>query len=125
MNKEFFIPYKTPSSKNNKEWVNGKLISSAATMLWRDLTEVFWQEYREDFLTELSTVRKPYNIKFTFIRGTKHKFDYINPAQTVLDEMVRHKWIEDDNVDIIKPYFGDYQYDKDNPGVLIEVLDND
>ena len=38
--------------------------------------------------------------------------------------MVTYGWIEDDNVDFIKPVFFDYQYDKNNPGVIIEINPN-
>ena len=62
------------------------------------------------------------NISFTFVRGTRHKFDYINPAQTVQDDMVKAGWIEDDNAEFILPVFIQYTYDKQNPGVWIEIL---
>lgn len=39
-----------------------------------------------------------------FIKPTM-RFDYINPAQTVQDHMVKHNWIEDDNANILMPYF--------------------
>ena len=64
----------------------------------------------------------PFYIEFTFVRGTKHKFDYINPCQTIQDLMVKYKWIPDDNADEIIPVFKPYQYDKEKPGVFINVL---
>ena len=64
----------------------------------------------------------PVTIAFTFIRGTRHKFDYINPAQTIQDDMVKHGWIEDDDMHHIIPVFPEYRYDKTNPGVFIEIL---
>jgi hypothetical protein len=62
-------------------------------------------------------------IGLTFIRNSRHKFDYINPAQTVQDDMVNYGWIDDDNADVIIPVFIEYVYDKNNPGVMIELLD--
>ena len=59
-----------------------------------------------------------------FLRSSKRKFDYINPAQTVQDLMVKYDWIEDDNCDIIVPHFSGYRVDKENPGVIIKVLKN-
>ena len=44
-------------------------------------------------------------------------FDYINPAQTVQDLMVKNEWIEDDNANYIIPRFEEFTYDKENPGV--------
>ena len=65
----------------------------------------------------------PIKISFEFIRGSRHKFDYINPAQTVQDDMVKYGWIEDDNAEFIIPAFEKYTYDKKNPGVWIEIID--
>ena len=36
--------------------------------------------------------------------------------------MVKHGWIDDDNCTEMKPYFGNYVHQKDNPGVFIKVL---
>ena len=66
--------------------------------------------------------KKPYHISFKFIRKSRHKFDYVNPLQTVQDEMVKHGWIEDDNADELLPILEKYEYNKENPGVWIEIL---
>jgi len=31
--------------------------------------------------------KKPYKIGIHFIRGTHHKYDWVNPIQTIQDEM--------------------------------------
>lgn len=121
----FFIPYNTPSSKNGRVWTGNHLIPSKATQKWRKLTKHAWETHKDIFLNAIKDINPPYYIEFTFIRGSKHKFDYPNPLQTVLDEMKARGWIEDDNADIIKPYFGDYRYDKNNPGVIIKILDKE
>ena len=36
--------------------------------------------------------------------------------------MTKYKWIEDDNADNINTMFYEYEYNKDNPGVYIEIL---
>ena len=120
----FFIPTNTPSSKNGRTWTGTHLIASKSTQKWRRLTKPFWVDLKANFLNGIKDLSKPYHIEFTFIRGTRHKFDYVNPLQTVLDEMVKRKWIDDDNADEIKPSFGDYQYSKTNPGVIIKILKN-
>ena len=122
MTKEIFIPFNTPSSKNSKQWTGKFLVSNKNTQKWKKDTKKYWEDNKADFLEQLKGLPKPYNIEFTFIRKSKHKFDYINPMQTVADEMVHHGWIEDDNVDEIKPFFGNYKYDKNTPGVIIKVL---
>jgi hypothetical protein len=56
------------------------------------------------------------------VRKSKHKFDYINPAQTIQDQMVKFGWITDDNAEEIIPIFLEFSYNKDNPVVYINVL---
>ena len=36
--------------------------------------------------------------------------------------MVKYGWIEDDNADNLIPVFGLYSYDKENSGVIIELI---
>lgn len=118
----FFIPGNVPSSKNGKIWTGKRLIwSKAATKYIKD-TDIFWKEQSLYFRNEYSSKKFPLRVSFKFIRGSKHKFDYVNPLQTVLDLMVRFEWIPDDNADIILPVFESYEYDKENPGVIIKLL---
>ena len=118
-----YIPFNVPSSKNGKvSYTPGIVINSPATQRWRRVTKPYWIKYKEEFLNSIKDLPKPHYLLLTFIRQSKHKFDYINPAQTVQDEMKTYGWIEDDNCDEIKPFFGDYIYDKVNPGVYIEIL---
>lgn len=77
----------------------------------------------------------PYRISFKFVRDSRHKFDYVNPLQTVQDMMTGgfktsklenvelRQWLPDDNADVILPVFEPYEYDKGSPGVYITVLD--
>lgn len=120
--KKWFIPGNVPSSKNGRRWTGKYFISSKTVMKYRKDTKSIYQQYASQFQKELKKHKLPVKIAFTFIRGTKHKFDYINPAQTVQDDMVTHGWIEDDNMEHIIPVFKPYKYDKQNPGVEIEIL---
>jgi Holliday junction resolvase RusA-like endonuclease len=119
---EFFIPGNTPSSKNGKQWTGKRLIWSKASQQYVKNTEKYWKEYSDTFVNESFTLAKPLKVSFKFIRKSKHKFDYVNPLQTVLDLMVRYNWISDDNADIILPVFEPYEYNKENPGVVIKTL---
>lgn len=121
---KWFIPGSVPSSKNGRRWTGKYFIASKTVVNYRKDTKQYYQNYAQEFRNELLKYKLPVKIAFTFIRGTHHKFDYINPAQTVQDDMVSHEWIEDDNVDFILPVFNEYQYDKSNPGVYIEILKN-
>ena len=61
-------------------------------------------------------------VGFYFIRDSRRKFDYVNPLQTVQDAMVKHKWIEDDNMEMLLPIFEGYHVDKERAGVHITIL---
>lgn len=118
----FWISGNTPSSKNGRVWTGKYFIPSAYTRKWIRMTKKQWKDQMVDFRNALSELGKPYYIELTFIRKTRHKFDYINIAQAVCDQMKEHGWLQDDDADNIKPYFGDYKYDKSNPGVIIKIL---
>lgn len=123
--RRWFIPGNVPSSKNGRRWTGKYFIASKAVMNYRKATKEYFQKYAKDFRAEVDKLDSPVKISFEFIRGSKHKFDYINPAQTVQDDMVKYGWIEDDNAEFIIPGFQQYSYDKSNPGVWIELLIND
>jgi len=126
-----YIPGNVPSSKNSKRIVTSKsgtslLIGSKQLMNYKKHSGIFWKMYKGSFREKLLNMNKniPLFVEFTFIRKSKHKFDYINPAQTVQDLMTEYEWIEDDNSDIIVPYFGRYIYDPMMSGVFIRVFSN-
>lgn len=121
---KYFIPGNVPSSKNGRRWTGKYFISSKTVMKYRKDTAPYFKKYAKKFQKELKKHTLPVQIAFTFIRGTKHKFDYINPAQTVQDDMVKHEWIEDDNMVNMIPVFKPYKYDKEKPGVIIEIISN-
>jgi hypothetical protein len=124
-NKKWFIPGSVPSSKNGRRWTGKYFIASKAVMNYRKIAKDYYAKYAEEFKAELAKHSLPARISFEFIRGSRHKFDYINPAQTVQDDMVKAGWIEDDNAEFILPVFDKYSYDKSKPGVWIEILPNE
>ena len=124
-NRKWWIPGSVPSSKNGRRWTGKYFIASKTVVNYRKLTKEYYEKYAKEFKTELAKHKMPAKISFTFVRGTRHKFDYINPAQTVQDDMVKAGWIEDDNAEFILPVFIQYTYDKQNPGVWIEILENE
>ena len=121
---KWFIPGNVPSSKNSRRWTGKYFIASKTVMKYRKETESYFKKDAVSFHKEFSKYELPVYVHFTFIRGTRHKFDYINPCQTVQDDMVKHGWIEDDNCEFIIPCFEEYKYDKENPGVIIEIKDD-
>jgi hypothetical protein len=121
--KEFFIPYNVPSSKNSRQWTGKYFVVSKTVQKWKALTKPVWIKYKDDFVKAIEGKELPLKIEMEFIRGSRHKFDYINPAQTIQDEMVHHGWLEDDNCTIMIPFFKEYSYNKEEPGVYIRILD--
>lgn len=130
--KGIYIPYNVPSSKNSKQWTGKMLIHSKTTRTYIKNTKQHYIKLKEEFDKQVAQVlggtniehHLPLHIDMFFLRSSKRKFDYINPAQTVQDLMVKYDWIEDDNCDIIVPHFSGYRVDKENPGVIIKVLKN-
>tara|TARA_R100000541_G_scaffold45362_3_gene52400 strand:- start:11166 stop:11528 length:363 start_codon:yes stop_codon:yes gene_type:complete len=119
---KIFIPGNVPSSKNSKRWTGKMLINSKTVMNYIKESKGYYLEYKNQFKKELKQHEYPVKISFKFIRKSKHKFDYINPAQTVQDLMVKNGWIEDDNAEFIIPVFEQYEYDKEKPGVYITII---
>lgn len=77
---------------------------------------------KDKFLKMAEGKELPLRVSFKFIRNSRRKFDYINPAQTVQDLMVKYEYIEDDNCEYILPVFELYEYNKENAGVFIKIL---
>ena len=117
-----FIPSNVPSSKNSRRWTGKFFIGSKQTLKYYKETQGYWLENKSKFIKLLKGCEKPYKISFKFIRKSKHKFDYLNPAQTVQDQMTKYGWIDDDNSDEMIPVFLKYEYDKEKPGVFISVV---
>jgi len=121
-----FIPGNVPSSKNNKQWTGRYLVWSKAAQKYRKDTKEHWKQHFSDFRkvveNEIFKGRVPIRIHFLFVRKSKHKFDYPNPLQTVLDLMVEFQWIPDDNADVVLPIFDEYVYNKEQPGVYITIF---
>ena len=121
---KIFIPGNVPSSKNSKQWTGKFLVNSKAVQRYIKESKPFWLENKNKFKEMSNGLRLPLVVSFCFIRGSRRKFDYINPAQTVNDLMVKYNWIQDDDCCNILPVFEPYKYDKNKPGVTIKILKN-
>lgn len=81
-----------------------------------------------DELKELfKDVEWPVEIGFHFVRGTRHKFDFVNVCQVILDLFTAFDIIPDDNMDFITPraFKMDgklYSYDREAPGVWLKII---
>ena len=118
---KWFIPGNVPSSKNSRQWTGKYFIVSKTVAKYRNSTKELFAKLAPEFRYVAEKYELPLHVTFKFIRGSKHKFDYLNPCQTTQDDMVKHEWLIDDNCVYIVPHFDPYEYDKDNPGVWIEI----
>lgn len=118
---EIFIPGNVPSSKNSRQWTGKYSVASKATQKYCKETEAYWLKYQKMFSEDFDSIPHPAYVIFKFIRGTRHNFDYINPAQTIQDLMEKYHWIPNDNCQYIIPVFLPYEYSKENPGVIIKL----
>lgn len=125
---EWFITYNVPSKKNSRiNFVrNGKQISlpSKGHSEYKKVTAIQYNVFGIEFRKAITHfgLKPPFKVEFTFVRSTKHRFDYCNAAQTCEDLFTENKWIEDDSADFLIPSFKPYRYDKSNPGVHIKLL---
>ena len=124
-----FLKGNVPSSKNSKNFtrINNKTLLLNSKTVNKYLANFEYQYFdnknKKKFKEMLKGKKKPYQIKFTFTRDSKRKFDASNIVQIVQDLMVRHNWLIDDNYDEMIPVFNPgYKLDPSYPGVLIEVL---
>lgn len=128
--KQFILEGNTPSSKNSKiktRW--GGVIKNKNTLTWEKETEKTFVELKDDFLEAIKEKQKPYHIYFSFVRKSKHEADFINLCQAVFDNMVKHKWLEDDNMSEVLPFplidpetNNCFYWDKENPKTIITIL---
>jgi hypothetical protein len=124
-----FIPGNVASSKNSRVFniKARRSFSSKQTQRYIKNSQFFWNRYRGEFKKLIENCDKPYMIGFHFVRDSKRLYDFVNPVQTVQDIMKSSGWIEDDNVEIMYPaplkVNGHYTtYDKNNPGVYIDLI---
>src|SRR5690606_28081236 len=122
-----FIPYNVPSSKNSKQWTGKMLISNPQTLRYKKNAAYYYIQYSKEFINKTINHPSPLCVGFHFIRDSKRKFDFPNACQIVLDMMVAHGWVQDDNCDILLPLpiiinNSAYSVDKNKPGVFIMPL---
>lgn len=130
INTEWFITYNVPSKKNSKRIIQHPktkrtiLIPSELHEAYKKLTAMQYQVFGIEFrrAVKFYGLEYPLKVEFTYIRGSKHRFDYTNATDTIFDLFTFYKWIEDDSADHIIPSFKPYEYDKQNPGVRIRLI---
>lgn len=64
----------------------------------------------------------PQKINFKIYRKTHRRFDYTNIIQLLCDCMVKSEYIPDDSAKYLIPVFSEYEVDKLNPRVEINLV---
>jgi Holliday junction resolvase RusA-like endonuclease len=125
----FVIKNNVPSSKNSKKIVrNGNktyLVDSDVTYKWKKATKEAWEADAEKFRSIVDQYTRPIHLGFYFVRNSNRKFDLINILQAPMDAMSKYGWFEDDNATIVIPHFLGYHVDKENPQLVIRILDQE
>lgn len=121
-----YIPFNTPSSKNSRVWTGERFVASKGVQKWWKFTEDYFLALKPVFQKEIEGIVGPLNLEFCFFKKTRHVWDYINPCQTVQDQMVKHGWLTDDDTMTVKPFFGDSLVGKkETQGFFIRVIKPD
>lgn len=76
---------------------------------------------RKKICQEIDSLPRPFYVAFKIYRKTKRRVDATNIVQQLLDCMVRVGILEDDNVNVMLPFFYPFQVDPKNPRVEISV----
>jgi len=143
--KEIWIPGNTASLKNSKiATSNGVFMSKTVTKYLRNLNIQYYSPSKK-YVKEYVDINRPNLFKqafknanwvkpdkqivlgMHFVRGTRHKWDFVNIAQCPLDLMTAHDFIEDDNMYFVvpMPYKKNkkwFSYSKESTGVYIKIL---
>lgn len=141
-----FIEHNTPSSKNSKQrTAKGFMVmSKTVTKFLRahgiqsfSSSKKYVKGYKtvpmtfpvEELKWMLRGHEYPIVLGFHFVRGTRHRFDFNNVNQLLLDLLTAFDIIEDDDMNCIIPQCMKiedkyYSYDKENPGCFISVIES-
>lgn len=140
MSNIIFVKHNVPSSKNSK--VNGKFFSPTVMRYLRahgiqgfSSSKKTVKTYKtkpllfpvENLKEMFLGVDYPVKVMFHFVRGSRHKWDFHNACQILLDLFTAFDIIPDDNMDFVIPEClfingKHFSYDKENPGVWIEIV---
>ena len=111
------------SKKNSKQafYKNGRMIVIPSKTYNAHIKELQYELLRNkpQWLEMIKGQKKPYKLHIYFHRKTKARFDGINLAQGLFDEMTNIGYWEDDNMDVVLPQFEGWEVDKENPRTLL------
>ena len=122
------LPFELYSQKNSKQIFKNnrtgqRFITSSNVSKEHRIKMVKWMlKHNDEWRQEILFKPFPLRIKIKIYRKTKRAFDYINIVQGMFDAMTDAKWIPDDDMKNVLPVFEEWEHDKENPRVELEVL---
>lgn len=149
-NNYVFIPGNVPSLKNSKiktsrgifpsktviKYIKSFGISSFSSskknvsIMKRFNGATFYDYFNDEIISSISKLKErniPSVLGIHFIRDSERKFDFINACQIIFDLMTSFDIIEDDSMTYLIPIplkinNNWYSIDRENPGVIIKLL---
>lgn len=123
-----FLHGNTPSSKNSRQRTRaGFFVVSKTVQKYLKEHEAQWKIVPNEFKNVLEEKSYPIVVGFHFVRGSRHRWDFTNIVQICADLMVKYGWIPDDSMEYFIPQVlfinnEHYSYNKERPGVYIEII---
>lgn len=116
---KFTIPLPPISKKNSQQIVRRKNGTPCI------IPSKKYKEYEAQtapFMPRVSTIDRTVNVKATFYMPTHRIVDLVNLQEALLDVMVKHRVLDDDNSRIVVSMDGSrVEYDKENPRTEVEI----
>lgn len=115
---KFTIPIAPITKKNHGQIIyrNGKP---------RMIPSKQYLQYEKDckwFMPKCETISESINIKAIFYMPTRRRVDLVNLLQALLDVLVKHGVLDDDNCKVVYSMDGSYvDYDKERPRTEVEI----
>ena len=109
-----FTIHVTPVTKKNSQ----RIVVNKRTGYPMILPSEKYVQYEKDarwFIPRVDTIEGPVNIKAVFYMPTRRRVDLVNLEEALLDVLVKHGLLADDNSQVVHSMDGSYvDYDKEN-----------
>ena len=118
---KFTIPLPPISKKNSQQIVRRK---NGTPFIMPSKKYREYEEKAAPFMPKVSTIDRTVNVKATFYMPTHRIVDMVNLQEALLDILVKHRILDDDNSRIVVSMDGSrVYYDKDNPRTEVEITE--
>ena len=118
---KFTIPLPPISKKNHQQIVRSK---SGRPFIIPSKEYKKYEADIEPFMPVVSTIDRTVNVKATFYMPTHRIVDLVNLQEALLDLLVKHRILDDDNSRIVVSMDGSrVEYDKEHPRTEVEITE--